>query len=66
MVDRSKLITWSPSLLIVLLVLVSLGGPGSPEVVVLLALAVLQVVFLGVNAMLWGKGVVESAAGVEK
>lgn len=68
MVDLSRdtLITWSPSILLVLQVFFSLGAPGGPEAIVLLSLAGLQVAFLGVSALLWGKTVIESAAGVDE
>lgn len=57
---------WLPSILLVLLLLLSLMGPGGPEVVVLLALAALQAGFLLINALFWGKNVIESAAGVNE
>ena len=67
---KTQLLVGSPAIALVLLLILSLLGPGGVESSILITLVVLQIVFAGVyfvgKTLFWGKDVVESAAGVDK
>ncbi|MDS0280641.1 hypothetical protein [Haloarcula onubensis] len=60
-----KIVTWWPSAILLLLLTLTLFGPGSLESVVILILLALQGVMLLFRAAGWFKNVVESAAGMD-
>jgi len=58
----SRVITWLPSLVLVVLLVISLMGPGGLEWGVIVALVAVQAIWAVIRLLGWTKGVVESAA----